>query len=339
MSDAEDRLKKINDALRYVESASGFTRFGRAELEAWHSAMDVSKHISAFFPVTASESIKQLLSISSTQNQHVLEAARQISEAVKQAQGPLVQLAASIAQSQGEAAKVAEAMQSAMNPALLAFSSGSYWSKLKELQGFNSGWLEQQKSSVLFQFLSAGSLDEAEASNLSRVEFDANIVDFAGGVGVSEWTEPALENEIVTSLEAGSRVSDLSSKAQEYLVKYWKWMVTILVFTYYAIDVCQKIEWVDSKLSGVTDSSQVHQVVKELPHEYKDLLSEHRFIIREGAILRCEPDKRSRELGRLKLGTRVEVLSADHDRWIHVIVEVCEEETEGWLYRPNTIGI
>ncbi|TFB39803.1 SH3 domain-containing protein [Pseudomonas sp. F01002] len=60
--------------------------------------------------------------------------------------------------------------------------------------------------------------------------------------------------------------------------------------------------------------------------------------LRDTLILRAGPNKRSEELGRTKLGTRLEV-KAERGSWIHVSVELNGDELEGWVYAQYTLKL
>lgn len=85
-------------------------------------------------------------------------------------------------------------------------------------------------------------------------------------------------------------------------------------------------------------AQQVRDVIKGLPSEHRALLTSYRVVIREQAILRAGPGSGADEIGRLRLGDRVEALE-EQDGRIKVVIDVDGEEVEGWLPRSRTAPI
>lgn len=152
-----------------------------------------------------------------------------------------------------------------------------------------------------------------------------------------ERTEVA-EEEVVDLLSRGGELTQLSKQAYAHLVTVWtvlKWLANVFV---YVVAVAQAYEYVENKLEGATSAQQVQDVIKELPSEYRALLTSYRIVFRQQAVLRAGPGSGADEIGRLRLGDRVEVLE-ERDGWIRVSVDLDDEETEGWLSRSRTAPI
>lgn len=147
-----------------------------------------------------------------------------------------------------------------------------------------------------------------------------------------------VQSEVVDFLSRGGQLKQLSKQAYSHLVTVWtvlKWLASTFVFL---VAVAQAYEYLEKKLEGVTSAQQVQDVIKGLPSEHRMLLMSYRVVFREQAVLRVGPGSGAREIGRLRLGDRVEVLE-ERDGWIKVSVNVEGEETEGWLSRARTAPI
>lgn len=147
-----------------------------------------------------------------------------------------------------------------------------------------------------------------------------------------------VESEVVDFLSRGGQLKQLSNQAYSHLVTVWtvlKWLANTFVLL---VAVAQAYEYLEKKLEGATSAQQVQDVIKGLPSEYRALLTSYRVVIREQAVLRAGPGSGAEEIGRLRLGERVEVLE-ERDGWIKVSVDMADEETEGWLSRSRTAPI
>lgn len=195
--------------------------------------------------------------------------------------------------------------------------------------------LEELQSSPLLHYLTS---DRApDFSEIIKAERRKYVSVKAAGDGRLIKVDSALEGEIVSLLSSGGTEA-LPKAALSYLREYFRYLVRTMEFLVLIVAVAQAYEYLEGKLDGVRNPEEVRTVISALPDDQRVLLSSYRVLTRDRVILRSSPDKHSDDLGRLQIGTPVEVLD-ETDAWVKVAVEVFGEAKEGWVYLGFTAPI
>lgn len=195
--------------------------------------------------------------------------------------------------------------------------------------------LDSHVNSALFKYLSSNLGGSLNPANFIELEGAATISINASAEAYVVDAAPTLEAEIVQELERGGGLSDLSEKAKQYLFKWWPYFIAILEFMTIVMTFEQFYE---AKISEAKSPADIRTIVSSIPAEHRELMEGARVVIRESVILRAGPNKKTEELGRMKMGTRLEV-KAEHGFWIHVSVEQSGDDIEGWVYAPYTLKL
>jgi hypothetical protein len=196
-------------------------------------------------------------------------------------------------------------------------------------------WFESHVNSALFKYLSSNLGGSLKPENFVELEGAATISTTATAEAFVIEAAPSLEAEIVEQLERGAGLSDLSDKARQYLIKWWPYFKAVIDFFVYFITFQQYYE---AQISEAKSPAELRAIVGSMPAEHKEFMEGERIVIRDSLILRAGPNKQSEELGRMKLGTRLEV-KAERGSWIQVSVELNGDELEGWVYGPYTLKL
>ncbi|VVN31198.1 hypothetical protein PS683_04891 [Pseudomonas fluorescens] len=196
--------------------------------------------------------------------------------------------------------------------------------------------LEEIQGSPLLSYLSSG--DAPDLSELITAEGAAAVaVKVTGDIRVAK-ADSEMEGEILSVLTKGGDANTLPKPALAYLREYYLLLFHIMELFVLFIAIPQALEYLNGKLVGADQPEAVRQAISDLPESQRELLSSYRVLTRDRVILRSAPDKQSDDLGRLTLGTPVEVLDAS-GAWIKVEVELFGEAREGWVYRGFTAAI
>jgi hypothetical protein len=196
---------------------------------------------------------------------------------------------------------------------------------------FDTGVLD----SLLFKYMSSHLSSTLTTERL--VELQREVVTEKGTDAdfVFNDIEPAMEAEIIEEIERGGDYSSLSTRAKQYLLKWWPTVLLIIDLMAHFITFDQYYE---EKIAESKSAGEIKMIVNEIPREHRDMLEGQRIVIKENVILRSSPDTKSKELGRMKMGTRIDVESAK-GFWVHVTVEVNGEDIKGWVYAPFTLKL
>jgi hypothetical protein len=197
-----------------------------------------------------------------------------------------------------------------------------------------TSYQELVNSSALARFIISESGSRALQSLRDIDPFDGS--EFAEAVDVQT---PALsEEEIVGFLSDGGEPSSLPNQAYSYLrvcLTYLHRMAKVILTV---VAIWQAYDFLEEKLQGASSATEVREVIRELPSEQRNLLYSYRVVIRDRVILRDGPGTHYADVGRLQLGTPLEVLEVQ-ERWVKVSVDLFGEDTEGWVYRSLTAPI
>ncbi len=196
--------------------------------------------------------------------------------------------------------------------------------------------LEGIQGSPLLSYLSSD--DAPDLFELITAEGAAAVsVKVTGDIRVAK-ADSEMEGEIVSVLAKGGDTSALPKPALAYLREYYLLLFHIMELFVLLVAVPQALEYLNGKLVGADQPETVRQVISDLPEHQRELLSGYRILTRDRVILRSAPDKQSDDLGRLPLGTPVEVLDTS-GAWIKVEVELFGETREGWVFRGFAAAI
>ncbi|MFK3906671.1 SH3 domain-containing protein [Pseudomonas monteilii] len=244
-------------------------------------------------------------------------------EMVKLTDNPALRAAAGMVKlSENSALQAAAEMSKIWKSSLLLELSPQV---LKAFEGLPSSTL----SNSLYSGLVSSPSKIVKGEGVSRIDISAT-----GDVRVMK-TDPDLEVQIVDAIVNGRGIESLPKSAGEYLREYLIFLMFLLEAFVLLVDVPQSVEYLASKLDGVKEAKEIRQVVSEIPDEHRARLSNYRVLTRDRVMLRSGPDKLSADLGRLQIGTPMEVL-AESGGWVNVYVEVFGEIREGWVYRGFT---
>jgi hypothetical protein len=196
---------------------------------------------------------------------------------------------------------------------------------------FDSGLFD----SLLFKYISS---DFRSSYYADDFDFSSEIVSESESAHENyEYFEidPVIDAEIVHELKRGGDLSRLSFKARQYLDKWWPIMLVVLDLMAHFITFDQYYE---QKMATAKSANEIKAVVKSMPIEHREMLEGQSVVIRESVILREKPDTQSKELGRMKMGTRLDVESV-RGSWVYVSVDINGEDMKGWVYQQYTLKL
>jgi len=201
------------------------------------------------------------------------------------------------------------------------------------------GWAEQQKNSLLFNYLTSHKSETLIAIEKLQAEF-ASIFSKAEPVVWEELPieQPELEREIVEVINGGGDFSSLSNEAKKYFAIFWTLLWDILNKAAIVGGVIALTLLAQEKLEGANTSIEIRQVVKSIPEQRREFLSGNSVVTGNDVIIRAKADKGSSELGRLKIGTWVENLGREENNWIYVSIDIGGESVKGWIARRYLIA-
>lgn len=216
-------------------------------------------------------------------------------------------------------------------------NSSSLWGEngLKAISQ-STQWLERQKDSALYNYLTAaGAEDVFESLNYQEVFSSDSVV-----LDVSTWeevsaVEPAAENEIIDLLKNGKSLSQLSGGSR----RYWLTFCFCLFFTLmnHASALITVGTWVQSTIAAAENPSEARKQLGGLSGEQRVFMEGQSVTTGEQVILRSSFSTDSPELGRLARGVFLDVLEGSKDGWVHVLAEIDGEAVEGWVARRYVV--
>ena len=198
-------------------------------------------------------------------------------------------------------------------------------------------WLENQKSSLLYNYLSSNSPETIR--EIKDVILDPRNLELYTDISQeSTVTQPDLDEEIIDAIETGKKLTDLPKDIYIYLAKQaFIWGVLEKLVT--AITLITFIMSLQNYIEELTTSKEIRTKVKTLSKEQKALISNVSIITNDDVILRAGPNKHSDELARLIKGAWVENLKGDTSEWIHVSADIDGKNVDGWIFRSYLVRL
>lgn len=197
-------------------------------------------------------------------------------------------------------------------------------------------WLERQKDSALYNYLTAAGAEDVFESLNYQEDFSSDSV----VLDVSTWeevsaVEPAAENEIIDLLKNGKSLSQLSDGSR----RYWLTFCFCLFFTLMnnASALITVGTWIQSMIAVAENPREVRKQLGALSGEQRALMEGQSVTTGEQVILRSSSSADSPELGRMARGVFLEVLEGSKDGWVHVLAEIDGEMVEGWVARRYVV--
>ena len=197
-------------------------------------------------------------------------------------------------------------------------------------------WLERQKESTLYNYLTAVGLEDIFDFLSSEKGFSSDSV----MLDVSTWeevpaVEPEAENEIIDLLNGGGSFDQLSDGARNY----WLSFCFCLFFTLMnnASALITVGTWAQSMIAVAENPREVRKQLGALSGEQRALMEGQSVTTGEQVILRSSSSADSPELGRMARGVFLEVLEGSKDGWVHVLAEIDGEAVEGWVARRYVV--
>ena len=197
-------------------------------------------------------------------------------------------------------------------------------------------WLERQKDSALYNYLTAAGTEDIFDFLSSEDDFSSDSV----VLDVSTWeelsaVEPEAENEIIDLLKSRGSLSQLSDGSR----KYWLTFCFCLFFTLmdHASALITVGTWVQSTIAAAKNPSEVRKQLGGLSGEQRVFMEGQSVTTGEQVILRSSFSTDSPELGRLARGVFLDVLEGSKDGWVHVLAEIDGEAVEGWVARRYVV--
>ena len=216
-------------------------------------------------------------------------------------------------------------------------NSSSLWGEngLKAISQ-SAQWLERQKESALYNYLTAVGTEDVLDFLSSEEDFSSDSV----MLDVSTWEEvpviePEAESEIIDLLKNGRSLSQLSDGSR----KYWLTFCFCLFFTLmdHASALITVGTWVQSTIAAAKNPSEVRKQLGGLSGEQRVFMEGQSVTTGEQVILRSSFSTDSPELGRLARGVFLDVLEGSKDGWVHVLAEIDGEAVEGWVARRYVV--
>ena len=206
------------------------------------------------------------------------------------------------------------------------------------LLGLGPEWVEKQKSSFLYGYLTSHTPETIRAAKKLRFESDKLefYVDTPHEIPV---IQPELEKEIVEVIKRGGNISELSKEAYKYFSVFWAFFWDTLQKVLNSIALMALITTLQSTTEASRTPKEVRHTVKSFSPEQRMFLVGNSVVTGDEVILRTEPNKKSAELGRLIKGTWVENLKGDTSAWVHVRAVIDGEDVEGWIYRSYLVRL
>jgi len=192
--------------------------------------------------------------------------------------------------------------------------------------------LESYKSSVLYNFLSNESVSNLQRLERLQADFERNIrLVNVEELGAELEVRPDLEREIVEVVQSGRPFSDLSAAALKHFLTFWKVLWDALNRASIIVTLSACLIAQNASIENANSPQQIRQSVHCLSAEQLVFLKGCGVVTRDGVIVRAKATRGSKEILRLPAKTMIEVLGTDSSGWVHISVEVGDQDISGWI--------
>jgi hypothetical protein len=199
-------------------------------------------------------------------------------------------------------------------------------------------WFERQKSSFLFNYLTTHSSEAIRTTKELSAEA-SDLDSYAENQSETLANRSKLEEEIVSVIERGGKLTELSVEAHRYLTVFLSFFWEKLQKFLNIVALIALITTYQNNIDASKTSEEIRSSVRALSKGQRAFLQGQSIVTGHEVILRKEPNKNSAELTRLEKGVWIENLEGDTSDWIHVRAEVNDEHIDGWIYRSYLVKI